>query len=51
VRFVVDKVGLGQVSFRILVFFSVSIVPTTLHTHPYLSVSVIGRGAGEAWER
>jgi hypothetical protein len=33
VRFVVDRVALGQAVLRVLRFLSVSIVPTVLHTH------------------
>jgi hypothetical protein len=40
VRLVVDKMTVGQVSYRVLQFFTVSIIPPMLHTHGYLNVIV-----------
>ena len=37
VRFVVNKVSLGQVSLQVLQFSSVIIIPPMLHIHLYLS--------------
>jgi hypothetical protein len=47
VRFVVDKVVLGQVLLRVLPSSSVSIIiPLTLCTHPLLNTTLIGRTSG-----
>jgi len=38
VRLVVDKMTMGQVSYRVLQFFTVSIIPPVLHIHGYLNI-------------
>jgi len=38
VRLVVDKMTMGQVSYRVLQFFTVSIIPPVLHTQNYLNI-------------
>lgn len=39
--FVVDKVGVGQVFISVLPFALTSIIPTMLHTHPYIATDSI----------
>jgi hypothetical protein len=43
VRFVVDEVAMGQVSFRALRFSDVSEIPPMLHTHLYLNIAITRR--------
>jgi hypothetical protein len=50
VRFIVDKVALGQVLRRVLLFSPVSIIPPTLHTHLHLHIAPTRRTKGVAWE-
>jgi hypothetical protein len=49
VRYVVEKVALGQVFFRVLRLSPVNIIPAMLHTHVYLDTAVTrknGRSLG-----
>jgi hypothetical protein len=46
VRFVVDEVALGQVSFRALRFSTVSEIPPMFHTHLYLNIAITRRTKG-----
>jgi hypothetical protein len=48
VRFVVDKVALGQVFLQILRFSPVSIIPPILHTHLHLHLAITGRIKGRS---
>ena len=43
VRFVVDEVAMGQVSFRALQFSAVSEIPPMLHTRLYLNIAITRR--------
>jgi len=47
-RFVVDKVALGQVFFRVFRFYPLSIIPTNLHTHLHLRFAVTRRINGRS---
>jgi len=47
-RFVVDKVALWQVCLRVLRFYSLSIIPTKLHTQLHLRVAVTRRTNGRS---
>ena len=46
VRFVLDKVALGQVFLPVLRFTPVSIIPSLLHSHLHLHVSAAKRKSG-----
>ena len=51
VRFVVEKVSVGQVPVPVLLFPPVSTVPPLLHTHPVTYMLLLPEGqTGEAWE-
>jgi hypothetical protein len=41
VGFMVDKMAVGQVSFRALRFFLVNIIPPLLHSHFYFHITLI----------
>ena len=47
-RFVLDKVALGQVFLPALLFTPVSIIPPMLRTHPHLHVDVARRKSGRS---
>ena len=42
-RFVVDKVALGQVFLTVFLFYPLNIISTNLYTHPHLRVAVTRR--------
>jgi hypothetical protein len=46
VRFVVDKVALGQAFIWVLLFNPVNVIPPLLHTHLYLNVALTRRTRG-----
>jgi hypothetical protein len=48
VRFVVDRVALGQVFHRVPWFSSVSIIPPVLHIHLHLHVALTRRTNGRS---
>ena len=47
VRFVVDKLALGQVSLPVLRFFPTIIIPPMLHTHLHPNTATIRRTSGQ----
>ena len=51
VRFVIDRVALGQVFLRTLQFLSVSIISLILHINSQLNSSLLSEGQlGEVWQ-
>jgi hypothetical protein len=49
-RFVVDKVALGQILLRVLRCSSVGIFPPTLHTHLHIHVALTRRAKRRSLE-
>jgi hypothetical protein len=50
VRFMVDKLALGQVFLRVLQFPPIYIIPPMLHTCLHVHTTFTRRTMGEAWE-